>query len=243
MLAAAAALVISLRMKPSPSRSARPAPAGADPQCQQRAGSLHRQEKPPGNGQLTAARRRRPSAQREDTGNLRARPATTGHCRRQLRNAERSRPRASADKLSASSSPSTQMVCRSSAIPDDVGSLVRPISAAVGWADESEAVMASLLEDLDCAAVWISRALQSSGYAADFSPASLCSIDRFLDEHTTGGKPRPGGLLAPDFGARLFALGAHTGKVIRRNLGGTWRAEDEDPEGKSTSSWNCPVEG
>ena len=78
--------------------------------------------------------------------------------------------------------------------------------------------MASLLEDLDCAAVWISRALQSSGYAADFSPASLCSIDRFLDEHTTGGKPRPGGLLAPDFGARLFALGAHTGEVIRQPL-------------------------
>jgi len=79
MLAAAAALVISLRMKPSPSRSARPAPAGADPQCQQRAGSLHRQEKPPGNGQLTAARRRRPSAQREDTGNprpARRRPVT-----------------------------------------------------------------------------------------------------------------------------------------------------------------------
>lgn len=54
--------------------------------------------------------------------------------------------------------------------------------------------MATLLEDLDSAAAWISQALQSSGYAADFSPASLWSMDRFLDDHTTAGKPRPGGL-------------------------------------------------
>jgi hypothetical protein len=92
--------------------------------------------------------------------------------------------------------------------------------------------MASLLEDLDSAAAWISQALQSSGYVADFSPASLWSIDRFLDDHATAGKPRPGGLLATDLGARLFALGAYTGEVIRRNLGGTWRANDEDPEGE-----------
>jgi len=92
--------------------------------------------------------------------------------------------------------------------------------------------MASLLEDLDTAAGWISGALRSSGYAADFSPASLWSIDRFLEDHTTAGRPRPGGLLAADFGQRLFALGAYTGEVIRRNLGGTWRADEDDPDGE-----------
>jgi hypothetical protein len=38
--------------------------------------------------------------------------------------------------------------------------------------------MASLIEDLDTAASWISQALKASGYLADFSSASLWSIDR-----------------------------------------------------------------
>ena len=100
--------------------------------------------------------------------------------------------------------------------------------------------MASLIEDLDSSASWISQALQSSGYLADFSPASLWYIDRFIDEHTQAGKPRPGGLLAGDFGARLFALGAYTGEVIRRNLGGTWRADDEDPKGEFNVELELP---
>jgi len=31
-------------------------------------------------------------------------------------------------------------------------------------------------------------------------------------------------------GARLFALGAYAGEVIRRAVGGTWSADDADPE-------------
>jgi hypothetical protein len=73
--------------------------------------------------------------------------------------------------------------------------------------------MASLAEDLDSAADWISTALSSSGYLADFSPSSLWAVDRFLDDHSVKGRPRPGGLLEKDLGNRLFALGAYTGEV------------------------------
>lgn len=103
--------------------------------------------------------------------------------------------------------------------------------------------MAALVEDLDAAASWISQALRSSGYVADFSPGSLWLIDRFMDEHTKASKPSPGGLLATDFGGRLFALGAYTGEVIRRNLGGTWRANDEDPEGEINVELELPGGG
>lgn len=92
--------------------------------------------------------------------------------------------------------------------------------------------MASLVEDLRGAADWISQALSSSGYFADFSPASLWAVDRFLDDNSVAGRPRPGGLLDRDLGSRLFAVGAYTGEVIRRALGAEWRADDQDPQGE-----------
>jgi hypothetical protein len=92
--------------------------------------------------------------------------------------------------------------------------------------------VASLREDIDRSAAWIAQALQSSGYRADFSPQSLWSIDRFFDDHSDHGRPKRGGLLAADLGARIFALGAYVGEVIRRHAGGTWHTNDEDPEGE-----------
>jgi hypothetical protein len=92
--------------------------------------------------------------------------------------------------------------------------------------------MPSLVEDAASMAERIATALTSSGYRADFSPASLWDIDRFFDEQSDKGRPRRGGLLADETGARLFALGAYTGEVIRRAVGGTWSADDADPEGE-----------
>ena len=89
--------------------------------------------------------------------------------------------------------------------------------------------MGSLVEDAVAAASWISRALTSSGYVADFGPGSLREIDRFLDEQSRDGQPTPGGLLAADTGPRLFALGAYVGEVLRRELGGEWRVDTEAP--------------
>jgi hypothetical protein len=103
---------------------------------------------------------------------------------------------------------------------------------ACGRAATDTSPVASLREDLDGAASWIAEALRSSGYLADFSPVSLWSIDRFFDEHSKRGKPRRGGLLSNDLGSRVFALGAYTGEVIRRQLGGEWRCDEDDPRGE-----------
>jgi hypothetical protein len=88
----------------------------------------------------------------------------------------------------------------------------------------------SLLEDIAASAERIGKALSSSGYRADFSPASLWEIDRFFDEQTKRGKPRRGGLLAKDLGQKMFALGSYTGEVVRRTLGGEWSIDEDDPQ-------------
>jgi hypothetical protein len=100
--------------------------------------------------------------------------------------------------------------------------------------------MAGIEDDVNAAAEWVSQALSSSGYAADFSPESLGEIDRFLDEQAPGGQPRAGGLLAEDLGTRVFALGAYTGEVIRRSVGGTWSGDDDDPDAEINVELQLP---
>lgn len=80
------------------------------------------------------------------------------------------------------------------------------------------------------AAEWIAKAMTSSGYGLDFSVKSLEEVDRFFEEQAPNGAPRPDGLLGKDLGARLFAIGAYVGEVIRRQVGGEWKADDSDPE-------------
>ncbi|MFC8349990.1 hypothetical protein [Streptomyces sp. NPDC057280] len=72
--------------------------------------------------------------------------------------------------------------------------------------------MATLPQDVTSAAEWIAGALQHSGYQADFSPQSLAEIDRFIDDHWSDGRARPGGLLADALGHKLFSLGAYVGR-------------------------------
>ncbi len=89
--------------------------------------------------------------------------------------------------------------------------------------------MSQVEEDMLEGAEWISQALRSSGYRADFSPESLWHVDFFFDDHCSNGEATPGGLLSEDLGKRLFALGAYVGEVLRRNVGGEWHGDDTDP--------------
>jgi len=89
----------------------------------------------------------------------------------------------------------------------------------------------TLLDDIKKYAEWISTALSSSGYNADFSVESTKEIDRFISEQSG-----EGGLLAEDTGSRLFALGSYVGEVVIRNYGGEWIADDNDPEGEMNIS-------
>jgi hypothetical protein len=100
--------------------------------------------------------------------------------------------------------------------------------------------MGTLVEDAVEMAEWISAALRSSGYAADFRPASLRELDRFFDENTRHGRPIRRGLLSKDLGKRVFAIGAYVGEVIRRDLGGQWHGDDSDPHGETNMELRLP---
>jgi hypothetical protein len=86
-----------------------------------------------------------------------------------------------------------------------------------------------IVSDALASAEQISRALSQSGYKADFSLESLKQVDRFFEEQVVNGQPKPGGLLSQELGARLFAIGAYVGEVIRRQNGGEWQSDDNDP--------------
>jgi hypothetical protein len=82
------------------------------------------------------------------------------------------------------------------------------------------------------AAEWMAKALSSSGYKADFTLDSLKEVDRFVDDQAPGGNPKLGGLLSDHLGARISALGAYVGEVIRRQGEGQWRGDDNEPKGE-----------
>jgi hypothetical protein len=100
--------------------------------------------------------------------------------------------------------------------------------------------MSTLREDIVASADWISRALLSSGYTVDFGPQSLWEIDRFFDENIRNGAATPRGLLAKDLGARLFAIGAYIGEVVRRRQGGQWITDEADPQGEINVELRLP---
>jgi hypothetical protein len=91
---------------------------------------------------------------------------------------------------------------------------------------------ASLERDIHTMAEWVSTALKSAGYKADFSPESIREIERFFVEQTHDGEPVKGGLLAEQLGPRLFALGSYCGETLRRELDGQWLVDDDDPQGE-----------
>ena len=90
----------------------------------------------------------------------------------------------------------------------------------------------TLAEDIPVAAASIAKALDSSGYRADFSPGSIAEVERFFVEHTQDGRPLAGGLLSERLGQRLFSLGCYCGEVLRLQHGGAWETDDADPEGE-----------
>ena len=89
---------------------------------------------------------------------------------------------------------------------------------------------AQIVIDAKKSAKWISKALTSAGYKADFSLDSLKEIDRFFDEHSVNGKTKPNGLFSEQLGSRIFSIGSYVGEVLRKKYGGKWVGNDNDPE-------------
>lgn len=85
----------------------------------------------------------------------------------------------------------------------------------------------TLAEDIPVAADWVVKALNSSGYRADYTLESMKELDRFFDEQN-----RPGGILSGKKGQILFGIGSYVGQTAIRLYGGHWRTDDSDPEGE-----------
>ncbi|MFG3029109.1 hypothetical protein ACGFZJ_11340 [Streptomyces sp. NPDC048253] len=100
--------------------------------------------------------------------------------------------------------------------------------------------MASLLDDIHTSAQWIARALNSSGYKADFTPGSLRDVERFMDERSDHGIAVAGGLLATGLGPSLFALGTYVGETVRQTLGGAWAADGDDSTAEMVIALHLP---
>lgn len=91
----------------------------------------------------------------------------------------------------------------------------------------------SLLQDIYSSSEWIVKALNSSGYKADYSLESMKEIDRFFDEQNT-----PTGILSKNRGQILFALGSYIGETAIKLYGGKWITDDNDPQGEMNITAN-----
>lgn len=76
----------------------------------------------------------------------------------------------------------------------------------------------TLEEDIHLASDWVVKALNSSGYKADYSLESMKEIDRFFDEQSS-----ETGLLSKNRGEILFGLASYIGE---------WNTDDSDPQGE-----------
>ena len=85
----------------------------------------------------------------------------------------------------------------------------------------------TLLQDISTHSEWIVKALNSSGYAVDYTVDSMKEIDRFIDEQNV-----PGGLIDNNRGQIIFALGAYIGQTVIKVFGGEWVTDDNDPKGE-----------
>lgn len=85
----------------------------------------------------------------------------------------------------------------------------------------------TLEADIHSASEWIVKALNSSGYKADYSLESMKEIDRFFDEQSS-----ETGLLSKNRGRILFALGSYIGNTAIKLYGGEWNTDDSDPQGE-----------
>lgn len=99
-----------------------------------------------------------------------------------------------------------------------------------GASTTNMATQSKIVSDALASAEWISTALSQSGYRADFTLESLKQIDRFFEEQAANGQPKAEGLLSEQLGARLFAIGAYVGEVIRRQNSGEWQGDDNDTQ-------------
>lgn len=85
----------------------------------------------------------------------------------------------------------------------------------------------TLEHDIRESSEWVVKALNSSGYKADYSLESMKEVDRFFDEQNT-----ENGILANNRGQIIFALGSYIGETAIKLYGGRWITNDDEPNGE-----------
>lgn len=90
---------------------------------------------------------------------------------------------------------------------------------------EPENSQSPLEQDIKASCEWVIRALNSSGYKADYTLDSMKEVDRFFDEQDT-----PGGILSKKQGTILFALASYIGETVIKLYGGRWVIDEDDPD-------------
>ncbi len=89
----------------------------------------------------------------------------------------------------------------------------------------------TLEQDILTAAEWVVKALNTSGYKADYTLESMKEIDRFFDEQSG-----PSGIISGNRGQILFALGSYVGQTAIKLHGGNWITDDDSSEGELNAS-------
>ena len=89
---------------------------------------------------------------------------------------------------------------------------------------EPENSQSPLEQDIKASCEWVIRALNSSGYKADYTLDSMKEVDRFFDEQNT-----PDGILSKNRGQILFALASYIGETVIKLYGGKWVIDEDDP--------------
>lgn len=84
----------------------------------------------------------------------------------------------------------------------------------------------TLEHDIRESSEWVVKALNSSGYKADYSLESMKEVDRFFDEQNT-----ENGILSNNRGQIIFALGSYIGETAIKLYGGRWITNDDEPNG------------
>lgn len=85
----------------------------------------------------------------------------------------------------------------------------------------------TLEQDIRESSEWVVKALNSSGYKADYSLESMKEVDRFFDEQNA-----ENGILANNRGQIIFALGSYIGETAIKLYGGRWITNDDEPNGE-----------
>ena len=104
--------------------------------------------------------------------------------------------------------------------------------------------MGTIYQDIATAAEAIAVELADHGFELDFTLASLAEVDRFFDQNSALDADTTDSLLAARLGQWLFSLGAYSGEVLRRAIGGQWRWNGlDDDKAASTDTELVLVDG